>query len=471
MKPTKFGMGQGIKRVEDVRLISGRGRYATDTSDEAALRAVFVRSPYGHARFKIGDLGAARSLPGVKAVWAANDFAALGGIPCLAPVANSDGSQTPLKPFPVMSDGEVQHIGDIVAMVVADTLAEARDAAEGLTIDWEELPAAVDVEQAILPGAPLLFSGAPGNIAYDTHIGDKSKTDAIFASAAHVAKIKIVNPRVVANYMEPRSATGEYDAASGRFTLTTGSQGVHNVRGVIADAILKIPPDRLRVITQDVGGGFGTKAFVYREHPLVLEAARRLGRSVSWTGDRSEHFVGDAQGRDNTTTAEMAMDAQGRFLAMRVDILGNLGAYLHLFAPYIPWLGASMATGCYHIDSLHVRVRGVYTHTVPVDAYRGAGRPEAAYVLERLVDACARSIGVAPDAIRARNFVKSAQMPYHTHTDRDYDVGDFEGAMRACLAKADYAGFDRRFEDSNAPLGATANRVRSNSTRTVISRC
>ena len=448
MKPTKFGMGQGIKRVEDVRLITGAGRYASDASDQAALRAVFVRSPYGHARFKIGDLAAARAMPGVKGIFVAGDFAELGGLPCLAPVPNSDGTQTPLKPFPVMSADEVQHVGDIVAMVVADTVAEARDAAESLTIEWEELPAVADVEQAIQPGAPLVFVGAPGNVAYDAHIGDKAKTDAAFASAAHIARIKILNPRVIANYMEPRSATGEYDPASGRLTLTAGSQGVHAFRDVIANAILKIPPDKLRVVTQDVGGGFGTKAFVYREYPLVLEAARRLGRSVSWLGDRSEHFVGDAQGRDNVTTAEMAMDSQGRFLAMRVDILGNLGAYLHMFAPYIPWLGASMATGCYHVDALHARVRGIYTHSVPVDAYRGAGRPEAAYVLERLVDVCARAVGVGADEIRARNFVKPAQMPYHTHTNRDYDVGDFEGAMRACLAKADYAGFDRRFEDS-----------------------
>jgi len=445
MKPTKFGMGQGIKRVEDVRLITGAGRYASDASDQAALRAVFVRSPHGHARFKIGDLAAARAMPGVKGIFVASDFAELGRLPCLAPMPNSDGTQTPLKPFPVMSADEVQHVGDIVAMVVADTVAEARDTAESLTIDWEELPAVADVEQAIRPDAPLVFAGAPGNVAYDTHIGDKAKTDAAFASAAHVARIKIVNPRVIANYMEPRSATGEYDPASDRLTLTIGSQGVHGPHGVIAP-ILKIPPDKLRVITPDVGGGFGTKAFVYREYPLVLEAARRLDRSVSWLGDRSEHFVGDAQGRDNVTTAEMAMDSQGRFLAMRVDILGNLGAYLHMFAPYIPWLGASMATGCYHVDALHARVRGIYTHSVPVDAYRGAGRPEAAYVLERLVDVCARAVGVAPDEIRARNFVKSAQMPYHTHTNRDYDVGDFEGAMRACLAKADHAGFDRRYE-------------------------
>jgi carbon-monoxide dehydrogenase large subunit len=349
-----------------------------------------------------------------------------------------------------MAVDETHHVGDIVAMVVADTTLEARDAAELISVTWEDLPAVTDMEAALRPDAPLVFAGAPGNVAYDTHIGDKQETDKAFAGAAHTVRIRIVNPRAVANYMEPRSAVGEYDAKSGRFTLNAGSQGVHILQGLIANQILKIETANLRVVTQDVGGGFGTKNMLYREYPLVLEAARRLGRSVGWLADRSEHFVGDAQGRDNVTTAEMALDSEGRFVALRVDILGNLGGYLSMFAPYIPWLGASMATGCYHIDALHARVRGIYTHTVPVDAYRGAGRPEAAYVLERLVDACAHKLGIAPEELRARNFVKPDQMPYHTHTDRDYDVGDFEGAMRACLKKADQSGFKRRADDARA---------------------
>jgi aerobic carbon-monoxide dehydrogenase large subunit len=449
-KAMKFGMGQGVKRVEDIRLVSGRGNYASDAVESAELRAVFLRSPHGHAKFRIDDVGAARAAPGVRAVYAIADFANLGGLPCLAPVPNADGSKTPLKPYPVMATDEAQHVGDIVAMVVAETTLQARDAAELIRVSWEELPAAIDTEEAVRPGAPLVFAGAPGNIAYDAHIGEREKTDAAFAAAAHRVRIKIVNSRVVANYMEPRSAVGEYDPKTGRFTLNVGSQGVHGLRDAIAEPTLKISPESLRVVTQDVGGGFGTKSVVYREYPLVLEAAKRLGRRVGWLADRSEHFVGDAQGRDNVTTAEMALDSEGRFLALRVDILGNLGAYLSLFAPYIPWLGASMATGPYHIDALHARVRGVYTHTVPVDAYRGAGRPEAAYVLERLVDKCARTLGVAPEELRARNFVKPEQMPYHTHTNRDYDVGEFEAAMRACLKKANHAGFASRAEQSRA---------------------
>jgi aerobic carbon-monoxide dehydrogenase large subunit len=449
MRPTKFGVGQSVKRVEDIRLISGLGNYASDAVDKAELKAVFLRSPYGHAKFRIDNIEAARAAAGVRAVYVASDFSDLGGLPCLAPVPNADGSKTPLKPYPVMAADEAHHVGDIVAVVVAATTLEARDAAELIGVTWEELPAAIDMEEAVRPGAPLVFAGAPANIAYDTHIGDKQECDKAFAGAAHTVRIEIVNPRAVANYMEPRSAVGEYDPQSGRFLLNAGSQGVHILQGLIAK-ILKIPSANLRVVTQDVGGGFGTKNMLYREYPLVLEAARRLGCSVGWLADRGEHFIGDAQGRDNVTTAEMALDSEGRFLALRVDILGNLGAYLSMFAPYIPWLGASMATGCYHIDALHARVRGIYTHTVPVDAYRGAGRPEAAYVLERLVDACAHKLGIAPEELRARNFVKPSQMPYHTHTDRDYDVGDFEGAMRACLAKAGRASFLQRAEDARA---------------------
>ena len=450
MKAMKFGVGQGVKRVEDVRLVTGQGRYSTDAAEEAGLRAFFLRSPYAHAKFQLGPMEAVRKMPGVHAVLTYADVSGMNGLPCLAPMPNSDGTQTPLKPFPVMANGEVHHVGDIFAMIVADRLDQARDAAEAIEVSWDALPVVTDSEEAILPGAPVVFDGAPGNVAYDAHVGDQAKTDAVFATAPHVARIKIVNPRVVANFMEPRSARGDYDEGTDVLTLHTGSQGVHNIRDIVAKMIMKIPAEKLRVVTEDVGGGFGTKSFVYREYPLVLEAARRLKRRVSWVADRGEHFLGDAQGRDNITTAEMAMDQDGRFLALRVDILGNLGAYLHLFAPYIPWLGASMATGPYAIEALHARVRGIYTHTVPVDAYRGAGRPEAAYVLERLVDVCARTMGLSPAEIRARNFIKPSQMPYHTTTDRDYDVGEFEAAMRASLAKADYSGFDARAASARA---------------------
>jgi carbon-monoxide dehydrogenase large subunit len=448
MKPMKFGVGQAVKRVEDIRFVTGRGNYTTDYSPEGALRAVFLRSPHAHAAFSFGELDAARAMPGVKAIYVAADLENLGDLPCMAALPNSDGSQTPLKPYPVLARGEAHHVGDAIAMVVAETETQARDAIEAIAVDWSPLPAVIDMREAIAEGAPQVFPGAPGNIVYDAHIGDKAKTEAVFASAAHVVGVTVVNQRVVANYMEPCAAVGAYDSVSGRYTLEVGSQGVHGFRNQIAESILKIPREKLRVVTNDVGGGFGIKSVMHREYPLVLEAAKRLGQPVFWLGDRTEHFVGDAQGRDNLTTAEMALDENGRFLALRVDILGGLGAYLSQNGPYIPWLGATMATGPYDIGVLYARCRGVYTHTVPVDAYRGAGRPEAAYVLERLVDQCARALKLPREEIRARNFVKQSQMPYHTQTDRNYDVGDFEGAMRASLAKADYAGFEARAEEA-----------------------
>jgi aerobic carbon-monoxide dehydrogenase large subunit len=450
MQGRKFGVGQPLKRVEDIRFVTGAGRYTSDVAERGELRAYFLRSPVAHANFSFSDLDAVRALPGVRAVYTAEDFPDFGGLPCLGTVNNGDGTKPSLNSYPVIATGKVVHIGDIVAMVVADTYLQARDAAEAIVVEWRDLPTVVDVEEAVLPGAPLVFEGAPGNVCYDTFIGDEAKADEVFARAARTVKIRIVNPRVVANYMEVRSVLAEYDSVADKFTLHTPSQGVHGLQGIVAGMIMKMPPDKLRVLTSDVGGGFGTKIFVYREYPLTLEAAKRLGKSIAWVADRTEHFLGDTQGRDNVTTAELALDETGKFLALKVDILGNLGAYLSSFAPFIPWLGASMATGCYEFEALHARVRGIYTHTVPVDAYRGAGRPEAAYLLERLVDAAAREIGMAPEEIRAKNFIKPTQMPYTTLTARHYDVGDFEGAMRACLAKADYAGFEARAAEAAA---------------------
>src|SRR5947209_5643321 len=280
MSVKKFGAGQSVKRVEDIRFVTGRGQYSSDATDGATLRAAFVRSPYGYARFTIGDLAEAAAMPGVRAIYTAKDFAGLGGLPCLAPVKNSDGGLSPLKPYPVMADGEAHHVGDIVAMVVAESAAQARDAAEAVAVEWEALDPVVEMEQALRPSAPQVFDGAPGNVAYDTDIGDKAKTDAVFARAPRKASIRIVNPRVVANYMEPRAARADIDKQSGEITLELGSQGVHIIKMLLCNMILKMPSDQLRVITKDVGGGFGTKNMMYREYPLVVEAARRLGEFV-----------------------------------------------------------------------------------------------------------------------------------------------------------------------------------------------
>src|SRR5947209_6586088 len=449
MKPTKFGIGQPVRRVEDARFISGAGMYTADVMKEGALAGVFLRAPHAHATFVVGDLAEVRAMPGVRLVMTAQDVAHLGGVPCLAPMPNADGKEMALPDYPVLAKERVRHVGDAVAMVVADTEEQARAALEAIAVTYEEQPAIADLDRALDKNAPLVWPELSSNIAYENAIGSAESVAPLFDKAAHRVSLDIVNNRLVANFMEPRAAIGEYDAGSETYTLTTSSQGVHGLQGALT-GILKIGAEKIRVITPDVGGGFGTKAFIYREYPLLLEAAKRTGRPVRWVADRSEHFLGDAHGRDNLTHAEMALDASGKFLALRVDIRANLGAYLSQFGPYIPWLAATMATGPYDIGAVHARVRAIYTHTIPVDAYRGAGRPEAAYLLERLVDQCAYALDMPREEIRARNFVKSDAMPYKTHTDRTYDVGEFEAAMRQALLSSGYRDFAGREAMSRA---------------------
>jgi aerobic carbon-monoxide dehydrogenase large subunit len=439
----KFGIGQPVRRLEDERFITGAGRYTDDLLPTKAAYAYVLRSPHAHATFTITDVEAAKAMKGVVAIFTGEDVKHLDGVACQAPMQTADGKTMPLPKWPLLCEDKVLHLGDAVAMVVADSHARAKDAAEAIAIDYKPMPVVTTVADAIKPKALTVWDAAPGNIAFDQTMGNKDKTDAAFAKAHKVVSLTVDNNRLITNYMETRAAIGEYDGKTKRYTLTLGSQGVHGIQGSVA-SILGVAPDKLRVITPDVGGGFGTKSFNYREYPLVLFAAKALGRPVKWTQERTEHFLSCAHGRDNLTTAEMALDARGKFLALRVHIKGNLGAYPSQYGPYIPWLGATMATGPYDIRTMFVRCQGVYTHTVPVDAYRGAGRPEAAYLLERLVDSCARSLGIKPEAIRARNFVKPAAMPYKTQTKRTYDVGEFEGHMKAALEKADQKGFPAR---------------------------
>jgi aerobic carbon-monoxide dehydrogenase large subunit len=445
--PKKFGLGQPVRRLEDHRLITGGGLYTDDIVPAKTAYAFILRSPHAHATFRITDVEAAKAMKGVLAVFTGADVADMAGVACQAPMQTADGKTMPLPKWPLLCTDKVMHLGDAVAMVVADSLARARDAAEAIGIDYKPLPVTTTVADALTPKAVQVWDMAPGNIAFDQTLGHKDKTDAAFARAAKVVTLTVDNNRLITNYMETRAAIGEYDRGSKRYTLTLGSQGVHGIQGSVA-SIMGVKPDRLRVVTPDVGGGFGTKSFNYREYPLVLMAAKALGRPVKWTQERTEHFLSCAHGRDNLTTAEMALDSRGKFLALRVHIRGNLGAYPSQYGPYIPWLGATMATGPYDIRTMFVRCQGVYTHTVPVDAYRGAGRPEAAYLLERLVDTCAREMGLKPEVIRARNFIKSAAMPYKTQTKRTYDVGEFEGHMMAALEKADHKGFAARLRVS-----------------------
>src|SRR5262249_32779091 len=438
--PIKFGIGQSVLRKEDDALIRGKGRYTDDHGPSAALHALVLRSPHAHAKFTI-NASKARALPGVALILTAADIADLGDLPCLFQL-ETDPFTAP--PYPILPKDEVRHVGDAVAFVVAETVDRARDAIEAIEVNWTPLPAVAGAANAVKPGAPQVWSSHPGNILFDVPVGDKKATEAAFAKAHAVAEISIVNPRVVASFMETRAAICEYDAKRDHLTITVGSQGSHRLRDILCQNVLKIPVETMRVICPDVGGGFGTKLFPYREYALMAVAARKLKKTVRWAADRSEHFMGDAQGRDNVTTARMALAADGKFLGMDVDLMGDMGAYLSTFGPYIPHGGAGMLPGLYDLQAFHCRVRTVFTNTVPVDAYRGAGGPEAAYVGERLADAAARKLGMTPDAIRRKNFISPKAMPYKTATDKVYDSGDFTAHMKRAMEIATWKEFPKR---------------------------
>ncbi|MBR0777004.1 xanthine dehydrogenase family protein molybdopterin-binding subunit [Bradyrhizobium diazoefficiens] len=438
--PIKFGVGQSVLRKEDDALIRGKGRYTDDYAPQAALRCLMLRSPHAHAKFTI-DVSRARSLPGVALILTATDVGDLGNLPCLF---NLETDPFTGPPYPILARDEVRHVGDCVAFVVAETIDQGRDAIEAIEVKWSPLPAVTGVVNAVKKGAPQVWPDKSGNVLFDVSIGDKAATEAAFAKAHAVAEISIVNPRVVANFMETRAAVCEYDAKNDHLTLTVGSQGSHRLRDILCQNVLNIPTDKMRVICPDVGGGFGTKLFPYREYALMAVAARRLKKAVKWAADRSEHFMGDAQGRDNVTTAKMALAEDGKFLAMDCDLMGDMGAYLSTFGPYIPHGGAGMLPGLYDIQAFHCRVRTIFTHSVPVDAYRGAGRPEAAYVIERLVDACARKLGMTPDAVRRKNFIQPKALPYKTATGKVYDSGDFAAHLKRAMEIAEWKEFAKR---------------------------
>jgi aerobic carbon-monoxide dehydrogenase large subunit len=439
--PTKFGFGQAVTRREDDTLVRGQGRYLADITPTGTLHAVVLRSPHANARFRIRDVESAKRKPGVRLVMTGADTTDLGDLPI---IGAPPGVEMTAPPYPVLARDAVRHVGDAVAFVVADTVEQARDGAEAIGIEWQALPAVVEAERAVRPGAPRVWDDRAENVAFETSLGDKEKTEAALAGATHVVTLRIVNPRVVANYLDTRGAIAEYDPREHRLTLTAPTQGVHLVRDVLAGAVLKIQPEKFRVITPDVGGGFGTKFFPYREYALTAVAATRLRRPVKWVAERMDHFQADTQGRDNITEAKLALDADGNFLALWVDTLADMGAYLSLFAPFIPVEGAGLLPGLYHFPACYVRVRGVYTNTVPVDAYRGAGRPEAAYALERLVDVAARDLGIPRDELRRRNFIAPQALPYTTPTGKVYDSGEFAVHMQRAQHLVDWDGFERR---------------------------
>ncbi|MEY9590183.1 carbon-monoxide dehydrogenase large subunit [Bradyrhizobium yuanmingense] len=438
--PIKFGVGQSVLRKEDDALIRGKGRYTDDYAPQAALRCLVLRSPHAHAKYTV-DATRARGLPGVALILTADDVGDLGNLPCLF---NLETDPFTGPPYPILAKDEVRHVGDAIAFVVAETIDQARDAIEAIEVKWSPLPAVTGVVNAVKKGAALVWPDKPSNVLFDVSIGDKAATEAAFAKAHAVAEISIVNPRVVASFLETRAAVCEYDSKRDHLTLTVGSQGSHRLRDILCQNVLNIPTDKMRVICPDVGGGFGTKLFPYREYALMAVAARKLKKAVKWAADRSEHFMGDAQGRDNVTTAKMALAEDGKFLAMDCDLMGDMGAYLSTFGPYIPHGGAGMLPGLYDIQAFHCRVRTIFTHSVPVDAYRGAGRPEAAYVIERLVDACARKLDMTPDAIRRKNFIPPKALPYKTATGKVYDSGDFAAHLKRAMEIAEWKEFPKR---------------------------
>src|SRR6186997_1668860 len=426
----KFGIGQPMRRHEDMRLLVGQGRYTDDITLPRMMQAFVLRSPMAHASIKRVDAAAARRMPGVLLVLTGEDVRTdgLGDIPCTTPLVGRDGKPRRDTPRPVLAMDKVRHVGQPVALVVAETLAAARDAAEAIEIDYAALPSVTETKDAMAPGAAQLFDHIPGNLVFDwdNDTSDAKATDAAFAKAAHTVSLELVNNRVVVNSMEPRNAIGDYDPASGRSTLYTATQGPHFVRDPLAEIVLKIPKDKLRLITPNVGGGFGMKAFVYPEHALVVWAARKLEQPVKWQEDRSESFVSDNQGRDHVTRAELALDDNGRFLGLRVSVIANLGAYLSPFGSFVPTRSTDLVSALYSTPAIHINVKGVCTNTVPVCAYRGAGRPEAGYLIERLVDAAARELGMSPDKIRRINFVPPRAMPYTSPTRLVIDTGEFE---------------------------------------------
>ncbi len=446
MTTTKFGLAQPVRRVEDPRLLKGAGRYTDDIVLPGMLFGIVLRSPHAAATMTRLETATAAAMPGVAGVYTAADLAAdgIGPLPCAALVQNRDGTPQAAPSHPVLAEGAVRHVGDPVAFIVAESIKQARDAAEAIEVDYDILPSITDLPTAMDKGQTLVWPDVKHNLAFDWEIGDKVATEGQFAKAAHVTKLTIVNNRIVVNSIEARAALADFDSATGRWTLYANTQGGWLVKNLIGPQF-GVDPEKFRIITPDVGGGFGMKLFLYAEHVLTCFAARKLGRPVKWAADRGEAFLCDTQGRDNLTLGELAIDADGTFLALRTRNVSNMGAYLSTFAPYIPtYAGTSVLSSVYGFKAIYANVLGVFTNTVPVDAYRGAGRPEANYLVERLVDAAARELGIDKVELRRRNMVLPAAMPHATPVGKTYDSGDFRIVLDAATSRMDYAGFPAR---------------------------
>ncbi len=442
------GIGASVRRKEDHRFLTGRGQYVDDINLPGQLYAVIVRSPVAHARIANIDSEAARAADGVVAVYTGQDMQ-VGSLPCGWQVDSKDGTTMIEPPHPPLCQDRVRHVGDQVAVVIAESRQQAIEAAGLVDVDYEDLPAVVSCDDAIAEGAPLVWDQAPQNTSFDWEIGDQAATRAAFAAADAVVELDITQNRLIPNAMEPRAAIGDYSAGTGEYTLYTSSQNPHLIRLLMGAFVLQLPEHKLRVIAPDVGGGFGSKIYHYAEEAIVTWAAGKLRRPVKWTAQRSESFMSDAHGRDHRTHVRLALDSAGTFLGLEVDTVANMGAYLSTFAPAVPtYLYATLLAGCYRTPAIHARVRAVFTNTVAVDAYRGAGRPEATFLLERAVDLAARKLGMDRAEIRRKNFIQPDQFPYDTPVALTYDVGNYEATLDLALEHAGYSDFASRRAES-----------------------
>ena len=444
----KFGIGQPVRRTEDPTLVRGEGRYTDDIKLDREAYAVIVRSRIAHGIIKGIDTAAARKMPGVLGVYTGADLADYGTLKCVVPFNNRDGTPMRKPPRPALPTDKVRFVGDPIAFVVAETPLQAKDAAEAVEVDIEPLPAVVRPEAAVGPNAPLIHAEAPGNVALDYHYGDSEQVAAAFAKAAHVTRLNIVNTRLVVNPLEPRAAIGVYDPGSGRFTLHVPSQGAFGMKGNMAD-ILKVEPKQVRILTGNVGGSFGMKSAPFPEYVCVLHAARALGRPVKWTDERSGSFVSDSHGRDHEVTAELALDADGTFLALRLTSFGNVGGFLSQVAPMPSTLNAvKNVQSVYRTPLIEVSTKCVFTNTSHVSAYRGAGRPEGNYYMERLIDAAAAEMGIDRLELRRRNQIRPREIPCKTASGMTYDSGNFPAVLKHALEVADAKGFNKRKRES-----------------------
>ena len=449
-------IGQPIKRKEDARFLTGSGSYTDDVSVIGQAYAVFVRSPHAHATLRSISTANAKAASGVVGVFTGDDLAAdkVGGLPCGWLITDVDGQPMKEPPHPVLAQGKVRYVGDPVAVVIAETLLQARDAAERVEVDYEPLPAVVNAGDARKPGAARVHDIAPDNTCYVWALGAKDAVQQAFASAKHVTVLEFANNRLIPNAIEPRAALAQYSRAEESYTLHVANQNPHVERLLMTAFVLGLPEHKVRVIAPDVGGGFGSKIFLYGEETAITWASKKINRPIKWTADRAESFLSDAHGRDHVTKAELAMDKNGKFLAMRVHTTANLGAYLSTFASCVPTiLYATLLAGQYTTPAIYCEVTGVFTNTAPVDAYRGAGRPEATYVVERLVETAAREMGISPAEIRKRNFI--TQFPYQTPVALCYDIGDYEATLTEAMKIADVAGFPARKDRKSTRLNSS----------------